>query len=292
MTIQSHVAGVEPLRRARASAGAGRSSASKRAVTQRGRCRRRPAPMSSWTPKVEGVLSRASSATQATARASGSDLGRGRGGAVPRRSAEHAGAGGRRGPDRRAEAWPVRRPADRAPGGAGGGAAPWEWARAVTPRRVRQPLGPALPCHPCGMTWVTARQRRLPSVSAMSATEPQPRDPTIRFDPTNVWRVGFVVIALVAVALFLRFVISDGGSVIFTLLMAWFAALAMEPAVGPLARRMRRGAAVGLVMGALALFIVVFIVGVRAAVRRAGRAAAQGAAGRRRRGRGLGERPD
>ena len=94
----------------------------------------------------------------------------------------------------------------------------------------------------------------------MPAVEPQPRDPTIRFDPTNVWRVGFVVIALVAVALFLRFVISDAGSVIFTLLMAWFAALAMEPAVGPLSRRMRRGAAVGLVMGALALFTVIFIV--------------------------------
>ena len=74
----------------------------------------------------------------------------------------------------------------------------------------------------------------------------------------NVWRVGFVVIALVAVALLLRFVINDGGSVIFTLLMAWFAALAMEPAVGRLSRRMRRGAAVGLVMGALALFIVIF----------------------------------
>ena len=74
---------------------------------------------------------------------------------------------------------------------------------------------------------------------------------TIRFDPGNVWRVGYVVMALVAVALLLRFIISDGGSVIFTLLMAWFAGLAMEPAVGRLSRRMRRGAAVGLVMGAL-----------------------------------------
>ena len=84
-------------------------------------------------------------------------------------------------------------------------------------------------------------------------------DSTIRFDPGNVWRVGYVVMALVAVALVLRFIISDGGSVIFTLLMAWFAGLALEPAVGRLSRRMRRGAAVGLVMGALALFIVVFV---------------------------------
>lgn len=97
------------------------------------------------------------------------------------------------------------------------------------------------------------------SSAESSAPGPQQRESTIRFDPQNVWRVGFVVIALVAVALFLRFLINDGGSVIFTLLMAWFAALALEPAVGRLARRMRRGAAVGLVMGALALFIVVFL---------------------------------
>ncbi len=78
------------------------------------------------------------------------------------------------------------------------------------------------------MTWVTDGTR-LPTVSGMPAAEPQPRDPTIRFDPTNVWRVGFVVIALVAVALFLRFVISDAGSVIFTLLMAWFGASRWSP---------------------------------------------------------------
>ena len=81
----------------------------------------------------------------------------------------------------------------------------------------------------------------------------------VRFDPRNVWQVGFVVIALVAVALFLRFVVNDAGSVLFTLLMAWFAALALEPAVGRLSRRMRRGAAVGLVMAAIALFAVIFV---------------------------------
>ena len=81
----------------------------------------------------------------------------------------------------------------------------------------------------------------------------------MRLDPQNIWRVGFVVIALVAVALMLQFIISDGGTVIFTLLMAWFAALAMDPAVSRLARRMRRGLATGVVMGALALFVVLFL---------------------------------
>jgi predicted PurR-regulated permease PerM len=92
-----------------------------------------------------------------------------------------------------------------------------------------------------------------------AAAAPAAAEPTVRFDPRNVWQVGFVVIALVAVALFLRFVISDAGSVIFTLLMAWFAGLALEPAVGRLARRMHRGVAVALVMGTLAVLILVFL---------------------------------
>lgn len=66
------------------------------------------------------------------------------------------------------------------------------------------------------------------------------------------------MIVLVAVALFLRFVIDDAGSVIFTLLMAWFASIAIEPAVGRLAHSMRRGAATGLVMLALLAFTVLF----------------------------------
>lgn len=77
---------------------------------------------------------------------------------------------------------------------------------------------------------------------------PTPAARTIRLEPRNIWRVGWVVIGLVACALFLRFVVQDGGGVLFTLLMAWFAAIAMEPAVSRLSRRMRRGAATGLVM--------------------------------------------
>jgi predicted PurR-regulated permease PerM len=82
---------------------------------------------------------------------------------------------------------------------------------------------------------------------------------TIRFDPQNIWRVGFVVIALVAVALLLRFVVSDGGSVIFTVLMAWFASIAMEPAVARLSRHMRRGVATALVMLAVVVFGILFM---------------------------------
>ena len=66
--------------------------------------------------------------------------------------------------------------------------------------------------------------------------------------------------ALVFIFLFVRFVIEDGGGVIFTVLMSWFFAMAIAPAVDKLSTRMRRGAATLLVMGGLALFLVVFIV--------------------------------
>ena len=38
----------------------------------------------------------------------------------------------------------------------------------------------------------------------------------------------------IAIGLMLKFVIGDGGAVIFTVLMSWFASIAMEPAVAPL----------------------------------------------------------
>ena len=81
----------------------------------------------------------------------------------------------------------------------------------------------------------------------------------ITFVPSNVWRVGLVLLAVVALGLLLQFVIGDGGSVIFTVLMSWFAALAMAPVVDRLARHMRRGAATGLVMLVFALLTVAFV---------------------------------
>lgn len=78
--------------------------------------------------------------------------------------------------------------------------------------------------------------------------------------PRNIWRVGLVVIALIALALFLRFVIDDGGSVIFTVLMSWFVSIAIAPAVDRLSRHMKRGFATILVMLAIAVAAVIFMV--------------------------------
>ena len=81
---------------------------------------------------------------------------------------------------------------------------------------------------------------------------------SIRLEPQNIWRIGWVVIALVASWLFLRFVVEDAGSVIFTLLMAWFASLAMEPAVKRMSKKMKRGAATAIVMLSVLIGLVLF----------------------------------
>jgi predicted PurR-regulated permease PerM len=99
------------------------------------------------------------------------------------------------------------------------------------------------------------------SESDVPMAEPVPprRGLEVTFVPGNVWRTGLVVLAVIAFGLVLRFVLQDGGSVIFTVLMSWFAAIAMAPAVDRLAQRMRRGVATLLVMGAFLLFVVVFV---------------------------------
>ncbi len=87
----------------------------------------------------------------------------------------------------------------------------------------------------------------------------KPREARVLFVPGNVWRIGMVLIGVLALALFLGFILDDGGSVFFTLLMAWFAALAMEPAVRRLAKHMKRGLATGVVMLSVLVFLALFM---------------------------------
>ncbi|MCH9719005.1 MAG: AI-2E family transporter [Actinomycetia bacterium] len=83
---------------------------------------------------------------------------------------------------------------------------------------------------------------------------------TIVLQSRNVWRISFAVLAAVAVALFLRFILEDGGNVIFTVLMSWFAAIAMAPAVNRMSRKMPRGVATILVMISFAIFVILFTI--------------------------------
>ena len=75
----------------------------------------------------------------------------------------------------------------------------------------------------------------------------------------TLWRIGFIALAVIAIGLFITFLIEDGGGVIFIVLMAWFFALAIAPGVERLSRHMKRGLATMIMMGGLALFIAVFI---------------------------------
>jgi len=95
-------------------------------------------------------------------------------------------------------------------------------------------------------------------LSAMTDEQPVRRETTMKLDPRNIWQIGFVILGVVAVALLVQFVLEDGGSVIFSLLMAWFASIAMEPAVRRFAHHMRRGAATFLVMVLFVAFMTVF----------------------------------
>jgi predicted PurR-regulated permease PerM len=108
----------------------------------------------------------------------------------------------------------------------------------------------------------------MPEVPMAGGLRPEPRAGigsavhTVRvlLVPANVWRVGLTLAALVALVIFLRFVLADGGSVLFTVVMAWFLSLAMEPAVRRLSTRMPRGAATALVMVAAGLLSLGFLV--------------------------------
>jgi predicted PurR-regulated permease PerM len=94
----------------------------------------------------------------------------------------------------------------------------------------------------------------LPSLPAAPGAEV-----VVRFDRRNVWRTGWVLAAVVALAALAKWVLDDGGSVIFTLIMSMLAAIAMEPAVAKLSHRMRRGVAAIVVMLGVLVFIIVFL---------------------------------
>ncbi|MCL2594193.1 MAG: AI-2E family transporter [Promicromonosporaceae bacterium] len=86
------------------------------------------------------------------------------------------------------------------------------------------------------------------------------RDRTVVvFEPRNVWRTGLTVLTLIALATAVMAVLSAGSGLLFTIFMAWFVSLAIEPAVKRLATRMPRGAATGLVMAGLILAIAAFV---------------------------------
>lgn len=91
-----------------------------------------------------------------------------------------------------------------------------------------------------------------------SAPEAKPSRTQVTFVPSNVWRIGLVVLGVIWLGLLLNFIVEDGGGVLFTVLMSWFAAIAMAPAVRWLSQWMRRGVATMIVMVSAILFAAAF----------------------------------
>lgn len=85
---------------------------------------------------------------------------------------------------------------------------------------------------------------------------------TVLFDRRNIWRVAWTLVAVFLLVRFLLFVLDDGGSVLGTIVLAWAASLALEPAVNRLSRRMKRHWATLVVMLSLVAgggtFLVLF----------------------------------
>ena len=92
----------------------------------------------------------------------------------------------------------------------------------------------------------------------VSARPARSRRTLVVLDLRSVWRAGGVVIVLILLYSFGSFVLHDGGSLVFQVIMAWLASIAMEPAVSRLAHHMRRGLATALVMLGVILFAVGF----------------------------------
>ena len=81
----------------------------------------------------------------------------------------------------------------------------------------------------------------------------------VSLDLRSVWHATWVVIGAVSLVTALGFVSHSAGSAIFTILMAFFLAFAIEPAVKRLERFMRRGLATTLVIVTLTLAVVGFL---------------------------------
>ena len=73
------------------------------------------------------------------------------------------------------------------------------------------------------------------------------------------WQRTWVVVGVVLLVAFAAFVVWKGSTTIFYVIMSWFAALAMEPAVSRLTRWMPRGLATATVMVGFLLAVVGFL---------------------------------
>ncbi|WP_226343766.1 AI-2E family transporter [Agilicoccus flavus] len=116
--------------------------------------------------------------------------------------------------------------------------------------------------------WGNRRTREAPEAPAATlgvttrrfAPAPESAVPHVALDVGSVWRAAWVVVAVLLLASAAMFFFSDGAPVLFTAAMAFFASIALEPAVGRLARVMPRPLATAVVMLVLGAGIAGFFV--------------------------------
>lgn len=93
--------------------------------------------------------------------------------------------------------------------------------------------------------------------------EPSATPPVTGADPGPVvrsqWRRAWVVVAVLLIVAALGFVLWRGSTTVFYVVMSWFAALAMEPAVSRLTRWMPRALATATVMVSVVVAVVAFL---------------------------------
>lgn len=71
---------------------------------------------------------------------------------------------------------------------------------------------------------------------------------TVALSPRSVWRAGWVIVGVALCVFTLGFIVVRGGGLIFTLIIAAFLAVAMEPAVRRLSKHMKRPLATAIVL--------------------------------------------
>lgn len=86
-----------------------------------------------------------------------------------------------------------------------------------------------------------------------------PAGATLQASERPFWRRTWLVVWVLVIAVFVAFVLYRGAGTLYYVVMAWFAALAMEPAVARLATRVKRGPATGLVMAGIGVFVAAFL---------------------------------
>lgn len=102
------------------------------------------------------------------------------------------------------------------------------------------------------------RDTRSGALAPSTANAPDDSE-TVALSSASVWRAGWVIVGVLLCVFVLGFILTRGGGLVFTLIISAFLAVAMEPAVKLLSRRIPRGAATAIVLAGAILGFAGFL---------------------------------